>query len=166
YTSNPKPCNQFRGHRGARFGQRRRSRPELLRERGHADVVIAAGMDEREIVERVADVERESMVADPAPHGDADRSELLALGEPHAGAPGHAPARETPARERRDQRVLQRAQPAMEIAAHTVEPDDRVADQLSRPMPCDVATAGHLDDLDARALERAGVHADVPLART
>src|SRR5206468_4220720 len=108
----------------------------------------------------------EAMVADPTAHGDADGRDLLAIREPHAGAARDAPALEPEARERGDQRVLERTEPAVEIAADAVQVDDRVTDQLAGSVPGDVAAARHLHHLDAEARECPGVRAHVSLART
>src|SRR5262245_40587445 len=64
------------GAHGGDLGQERRPSGEPL-DRGHADLVEAAGDDAREVGEVRGDVESEAVSGDPTREVDADRSDLL-----------------------------------------------------------------------------------------
>src|SRR5581483_598800 len=54
--------------------------------------------------------------------------------------------------ERRDQRLFEVADVLLDVAAVAVEVEDRVTDELARPVERRLAAAVGLDDLDFRAL--------------
>src|SRR4051812_48003773 len=69
-----------------------------------------------------------------------------------------AATNETKLRDRPDQRLLHLPQIPVEILSVALEIDDRVADQLTRPMEGDVAAALDLEQLDpvGREVRRRG----------
>ena len=66
-------------------------------------------------------------------------------GQPDAGAPGHAAGGEAELGERVDQRLLQAAD-VVDDPERLGQPDQRVADELARAVPGDLAAAVDVDD--------------------
>ena len=99
----------------------------------------------------------------PARDVDADRRDLPraltpARRHPDAGQALVAHALELERGERPDERLLEVAHVALHVLAVVPEVEDRVADELSRPVERGLAAAVGLDDLDR------GVLRDVELA--
>ena len=123
--------------------------PEEPRHRRDAAVPDAARDDVVEHREVGIDVERET-VARPAPrHAHADRRDLL-VADPHAGVPGRARRIDAEVGQRGNQHRFEPADVRDDIAltgAPLGERDDRIADELTRPVIRDVAPAIRVDEL-------------------
>ena len=121
----------------------------LALDRGHLHAVDRAGDYGAKIVELGGYVQRQTMVGHPAPDADADRSNLshlahlahLALGYPHARLPLDPARHHVEGGERTDHHFFEPAQIAMQVASFAVEREDRIGDDLSRPMERRVAAA-------------------------
>ena len=95
----------------------------------------------------------------PARDVDADRGDLPRRPrQPDAGEPVDPLAREAERRDRADERFLEVAHVLLHVAPVPLEVEDRVADELARPVEGGLAAAVRLDDLDV------GVVRDMELA--
>src|SRR6185295_650526 len=112
-------------------------------------------MDEVESGKIRTNIEGEAVVGDPAPHRHADRGDLL-FSDPDAGASCNLPALDAPAGQSVGEPELELAEEAMQVVTVGVEVADRVADELPRAVPGDVAAAGDLEQLDAAPRELVG----------
>src|SRR4030067_324841 len=104
------------------------------------DAAKAAGMDEIEESQVWCNVQRQTMIADPAAHGDADRRDLAPLA-PHSGPSGHRPPLHPVGLEHADQGPFEPAQEAVQVPAAPAEIHDRVGHELARAVPGEVAAA-------------------------
>src|SRR6266576_2168754 len=122
--------------------------------RCHLDSGDSAGNDPLELGEVRHDVQREPMPRDPLLHVNPDARDLPAPPPgPYAGVTRVPPGGNAQAGERVDQRLLQGAEIPVEIRLVAGQVDDRVADQLTRPVEGHVAAALDLEDLDAVAVD-------------
>ena len=130
------------GHRSA----------ELACDRREHRVLESAGGDpirERRRVE--IDVERVAVRRDPARHVDADAGDLARwTRQPDAGQPLEACCLDADGCERPDQRVLEIPDVLLHVAAVPLQVEDRIADELARPVVRRLPAAVRLDDLDLR----------------
>src|SRR5262249_2268679 len=124
--------------------------------RRHMDAAQPTRVDEVEEPQVRSDVERESMIAHPAPHRDSNRRNLFILA-PDAGAPRRALGGDAPALECLDQAGFDVPEEAVEVAAALGQIADEVADELTRPVPGDVSAPRHLEELDAHPPQRLGI---------
>jgi len=109
---------------------------------------VAARTDLEELPEVRRHVEGEPVKGHAAPHRKSDRCDFLAA-DPHA-AVRSLPGRLDPeVAARPDQDFLEVRDELLHLQA-VREFEDGIADQLSRPVVRRLATAFHLDDLEAR----------------
>ena len=107
------------------------------------------------VLEVGRDVQRKAVARDPAADANADGGDLFFAAfrpHPHARQPRHAPA-SMPNRRRATISTSSRSRTyTMHVAAVRLQVEDRIADQLSRPVIGDVAAAAGLEHRDAFAL--------------
>ncbi len=122
--------------------------PRLLDQARHPDALEAAGHHPAERLQVVLDVDGEPVRRDAALHVHADRSDLAFL-DPHAGeirsvVVAGAGIRDALCAERGHDRLLKRAH----VRDDVVDPDDRIADELTGSVVGDLAAPVGLDHLD------------------
>ena len=117
------------------------------RHRGDAFIGDAARHDHLEVPQVRLDVQGEAVAGHPARDAHADGGDLF-VADPHAGKPLDAPARNPILGDRTDQHLFDVAHVAVHVTAIRLEVDDRVADQLARPVIGHVAAAPCLMDFD------------------
>jgi hypothetical protein len=84
---------------------------------------------------------------------DADRGDLPRRArQPDAGEPVDPLARDPEGAERSDQRLLEHAHVALDVLSVPAQVQDRVADELPRPVEGRLAAAIGLDHVDGRVL--------------
>ena len=113
--------------------------PQKLRDRCHGDVE-PAGPDPAEGVELRRHVEGKAMHCDPMADMYPDGGDLLVF-NPDPGQAGTPPGVEPELEQRPDQHLLQLADEAVNVPPPHAQVDDRVADDLSRAVVGDAATA-------------------------
>ena len=105
----------------------------------------------------------------PPPHADADRRHLrrraVAAVEPDARRAGIEPADDAERQQRVDDRLLQQPHVRPDAQPPVGQADDRVGDELPRPVVGDVAAAVALDDLDVHPPQLGVARQDVPPRR-
>src|SRR5260221_917967 len=142
------------------FDEDRRGRElSVVGEARHHLRIEPAWLEAEEGRRIVVHVERESVERDPAADGDADRADLL-RSDPDAGLARLAASFDLEFREDAQDDLLEIAQIAVEIAPVLGEVEDRIRDDLSRPVPGRFAAAldledGELDAVDVGALRPA-----------
>ncbi len=133
----------------------------LARDGRECGVLEAARRDplrERRRIE--ADVQRVAVRRHPTGDVHADGGDLLRRRrEPDAGEPVDALAFEPERRQRPDERFLEVPHVLLDVAAVPLQVDDRIADELARPVIRRLAAAVGLDDLDLRALRQVQLRA-------
>jgi hypothetical protein len=122
-------------------------------ERRERCVSEPAGVEEVVDAQVEVDVEGQAVARHPARAAHADRGDLALACPDAAGvrALERAPV-DVVLGERGDQRLLERADVAAQVAAASGEVEDRVADELARAVVGRAPAAADLDDLDAAAL--------------
>src|SRR2546427_12920312 len=103
-----------------------------LLHRGHGLGIEAAGPDELEVAEVGVDIEGEPMEGDPIGDGDAYRGKLLPS-RPHACVALLLVCGDTEIRGSPDQDLLEPPEELVHVELD--QPDDWVADELSRGVP-------------------------------
>src|SRR5205823_2325646 len=89
----------------------------------------------------------------PARHVDSDRGDLPGrAGEPDAGQALQRLPYQSERRKRLDQRLLELAYVALDVAAVLLQVEDRIADELARPVVGRPAASVRLDDLHGGVL--------------
>ena len=104
-------------------------------------------MDERKPRQVRPDIQCEPMISDPAPDGDTEGGDL-AIPDPDAGSPLRAFAENVVSIQRTNERLLERAQPQVQVAPDAVKGDDRVTHELTRAVVRDFPAAIGLNDGD------------------
>jgi hypothetical protein len=121
--------------------------PEALADRGHPRVADAARHYPRIRLEAVAAVEGEAVHRDSVGDPDADGRDLevgAVSRDPDTGPPVDPAARYAEFMEDIDEQRLEAAHVAHDVD-RLGQPQDRVADQLARPVPGDLATPVDVD---------------------
>ena len=126
---------------------------QFLLDRRHRHVRDAARHEHVEEREVRRHVEREPVPGDPLPGVHADGGDLPAR-RPHARESLGAFAANVECRERANQRGLELAEVPVQVLLVMAQIDDRISDELSRPVKGDVAAALHVEEFDAAGGER------------
>src|SRR5256885_4480187 len=95
------------------------------------------------------------MPGDPLFHVNADARNLAAA-SPHPCEARIARGGNTEPRQRVDERLLERAEIPMQVLLVGLEVENRIADELSRPVKCHTPAALDLEHVDAMLLEDVG----------
>lgn len=104
-----------------------------------------------------AHIERESMVADPPANRDSDRANLL-ISDPDSCIPRHAAAFHAKTGQQLNHRLFKSPEEKVYILPVGSEIEDRVSDQLARPMVSDIPASVCMDQLDPRLLHFLRLH--------
>ena len=132
----------------------------FLGDRGGFPPFEAAEVDPAEVGEVGRHVQREAVVGDPLPDADADRGDLP-LARPHSRQPRDGMGPDAEPGQGIDQRGLDG--PDEPVHVGPLHPDDRVADELPRPVVGDVAAPSHPLQRDPFRSERFPGHQQVRL---
>ena len=127
-------------------------RPVSPRDRREPGAAQAAGVEQVVDAEVEVDVDGKAVARHPARAANADRGDLAVV-DPDAALMRlcERAALDAELGQRRDDRLLQAAHVAAQVAAARVQVEDRVADELARAVVGRAAAAADLDDLDAAA---------------
>src|ERR671934_2750112 len=104
---------------------------------GHRLVFEAERDDPSEVVEIRGQVEGEAVTRNSPGQLDADRRHL-GIANPYAGQAGHRRGADAKARDVVDERLLEPPEICQKVAAVAIKIEDRVTDQLARPVVRDV----------------------------
>src|SRR5690606_18054823 len=124
-----------------------RGRAAEVLHRGHAQALVAAGIDPVERLQVHADVERQAMEAASAAHADAQRRDL-GPAHVHAGRALQALATDVPLVERVDDRLLDPAHVLAHAHADPAQVQQRVEHDLARAVVGHLAAAVHVQHRD------------------
>lgn len=104
-----------------------------------------------------AHVEREPMVADPPPNRDPNRADLF-LTDPDSGIPRHAAAFHAETGKQLNHRLFKIPEEKVDILPVGSEIEDRVSDQLARPVVSDIPSSVCVNQFDSRLLHFLRLH--------
>lgn len=99
------------------------------------------------------DVEGKAVARDPPRDSHPDSCQFV-VADPHAGEPRQPVRRNPESRDGLDQHRFQVANVAMDVASIGPKIEDRVPDQLTRPVIGDVASSARFNYLNALSFER------------
>src|SRR6185436_12046613 len=128
------------------FGHRHDTSEQTL-DGCHASVGDATRNDQLKVPEVGANIQREAVARDPSADSYANRRDFFFASlrsNPDARAPRQAAALDATLAERDDQGLLDVTDVAMDVATVGPQIEDRVADELTRPVVRDVAAAAGL----------------------
>lgn len=117
----------------------------------------SARMDQRPVLEVRAHVERESMVADPPPNRYPDRANFL-ISDPDSCIPRHAAAFHAKTGQQLNHRLFKIPEEKVDILPVGSKIEDRVSDQLARPMVSDIPASVCVNQFDSRLLHFLRLH--------